>query len=149
MSLGDGEYRALAAFRTELRRFLAFSERAARDAGLTPQQHQLLLAVRGHPGPGSASVSDVADALLVRRHSATELVARAADAGLVVRTADADDARRTLVVLTAAGEDVLAGLSELHRQELARLRAVVAGLETLDRPDDHDHRGEADDRDRR
>ncbi|HEU5151346.1 MAG TPA: MarR family winged helix-turn-helix transcriptional regulator [Iamia sp.] len=130
--LGDEEYRALATFRTELRRFLAFSERVARDAGLTPQQHQMLLAVRGHPGPGPASVSDVAAALLLRRHSATELVNRAAEAGLVVRTEDADDARRTLVVLTPAGEEVLDALSDLHRAELPRLRAVVAGLDALD-----------------
>ncbi|HEX7135458.1 MAG TPA: MarR family transcriptional regulator [Iamia sp.] len=129
MTLGDDDYRALAAFRTELRRFLAFSEQAARAAGLTPQQHQMLLAVRGHAGPGPAAVSDVAEALLLRRHSATELVNRAAEAGLVERTADADDARRTLVVLTARGAAVLAGLSELHQGELARLRAVVRGLD--------------------
>jgi DNA-binding MarR family transcriptional regulator len=132
VTLGDEEYRSLAAFRTELRRFLAFSERAARAAGLTPQQHQVLLAVRGHAGPEPASVSDVAEALLVKRHSATELVGRAAEAGLVVRTEDPDDARRTLVVLTPAGEEVLAALSDLHRRELGRLRAVVAGLDALD-----------------
>ena len=131
-TLGDDEYRALAAFRTELRRFLAFSETAARDAGLTPQQHQMLLAVRGHPGPGPASVSDVAEALLLKRHSATELVNRAAEAGLVVRTEDPDDARRTLVVLTDGGEEVLAALTDLHARELPRLRAVVAGLDGLD-----------------
>ena len=128
----DEDYRALAAFRTELRRFLAFSERAARDAGLTPQQHQMLLAVRGHPGPGPASVSDVADALLLKRHSATELVNRAADAGLVTRTEDPDDARRTLVVLTDQGEEVLAALSDLHTRELPRLREVVRRLEAVD-----------------
>jgi DNA-binding MarR family transcriptional regulator len=134
MTLGDEEYRALASFRSELRRFLAFSERAARAAGLTPQQHQMLLAVRGHPGPGPASVSDVAEALLLRRHSATELISRAAEAGLVERTADAGDARRTLVVLTPAGQEVLAALSDLHRGELPRLRAVVARLDTLEDP---------------
>ncbi len=140
MTFGDDEYRALAAFRTELRRFLAFSADAAGEAGLTPQQHQLLLAVRGHPGPGPASVSDVADALLLKRHSATELVGRAADAGLVVRTEDPDDARRTLVVLTDAGEQVLAALSDLHARELPRLRQVVAGLDALDQPEERDRR---------
>lgn len=130
--LGDDDYRALATFRTELRRFLAFSEGAAKQAGLTPQQHQMLLVVRGHAGPGPAAVSDVAEALLLKRHSATELVNRAAEAGLVERTADADDARRTLVVLTARGELVLADLSDLHRRELARLRTVVDGLDALD-----------------
>lgn len=136
----DDDYRALAAFRTELRRFLAFSADAAKGAGLTPQQHQLLLAVRGHPGPGATSVSDVAEALLLKRHSATELVARAADAGLVERTTDPADARRTLVELTPTGEDVLARLSEQHRDELPRLRAVVASLATLDGAPPPEHR---------
>ncbi len=128
----DADYRTLAAFRTELRRFLAFSADAARAAGLTPQQHQLLLAVRGHPGPAPASVTDVADALFLKRHSATELVARAADAGLVERHHDPADARRTLVLLTPAGEEVLAALSRQHHRELTRLRTLVAGLAALD-----------------
>jgi DNA-binding MarR family transcriptional regulator len=92
----------------------------------------MLLAVRGHPGPGPASISDVAEALLLKRHSATELVNRAAEAGLVERATDADDARRALVVLTPAGEELLAALSDLHRRELPRLRAVVAELDDLD-----------------
>ncbi len=133
MGLTDADYRALAAFRTELRRFLAFSEDAARAVGLPPQQHQALLAIRGHPGPGLASVTDVAEALLLRRHSATELLARVEDAGLIARTVDPDDRRRTLVALTPEGEAVLAGLSTQHSAELRALRAVVADLAVLDR----------------
>lgn len=130
--LTEGDYRALAAFRTELRRFLAFSEEAARGVGLRPQQHQALLAIRGHAGPGPASVTDVAEALLLRRHSATELLARVEAAGLITRSADPDDRRRTLVALTPAGEAVLAELSTLHATELRTLRGVMADLDVLE-----------------
>jgi DNA-binding MarR family transcriptional regulator len=133
--LSDADYRALAAFRTELRRFLAFSEAAARSAGLPAQQHQALLAIRGHPGPEPASVTDVAEALLLRRHSATELLARVEAAGLIARSTDPGDRRRTLVALTPEGEEVLAGLSTQHAVELRALRAVVADLSVLDRDD--------------
>lgn len=128
----DEDYRALAAFRAELRRFLRFSEEAARAAGLTPQQHQALLAVRGHPGPGPASVSDVAAALGLRLHSATELLGRTEAAGLLTRSTDPDDRRRTVCTLTAAGEEVLTRLTEQHRAELRQLRDVAAGLTHLE-----------------
>lgn len=130
--LVDEDYRALAAFRTELRRFLSFSEGAARAAGLTPQQHQALLAVRGHPGPRPASVTDVAAALLLRTHSATELVARTEQAGLLTRGVDPDDRRRTTCTLTPRGHRVLERLTEEHRRELVRLRALIAALDRLD-----------------
>jgi DNA-binding MarR family transcriptional regulator len=136
MGLTDDDYRALAAFRTELRRFLAFSEGAARAVGLPAQQHQALLAIRGHSGSGPASVTDVADALLLRRNSATELLARVEAAGLITRSPDPDDRRRTLVALTPEGDAVIAGLSVQHAAELRRLRAVVADLAILDRPDE-------------
>jgi DNA-binding MarR family transcriptional regulator len=129
--LDDADYRALAAFRAELRRFLRFSEEAARRAGVTPQQHQVLLAVRGHPGPGGPSVSDLADALGLRLNSTTELVARTEAAGLLTRTADDADRRRTLCHLTPAGDAALRHLTDDHRTELRRLRAVVDGLTHL------------------
>ena len=132
-ALEDGDYRALAAFRAELRRFLAFSQGAARAAGITPQQHQALLAVRGHDGPGPASVSDVATALGLRLHSATELLVRTERAGLLHRGTDPGDRRRTVCTLTPDGERVLSALSEQHRTELRQLRAVVAALDRLDR----------------
>ena len=94
----------------------------ARDAGLTPAQHQLLLAIRGHDGPAGPTVGEVAAALLLRHHSAVGLVDRAADAGLVRRHSDPDDQRVVHLRVTARGERVLEELSEQHVAELARLR---------------------------
>lgn len=126
--LTGAEYQALAAFRHALRVFLRFSEDAARSAGLTPAQHQLLLAVKGHPGPGAPSISDVAEALQLRVHSAVELASRAAAAGLLQGRPDPTDARRHLLRLTAAGERCLADLSVMHRNELRRFRRDVVEL---------------------
>src|SRR3954451_8513458 len=98
-ALGDADYRALARFRFALRVFLRFSEDAARDAGLTPAQHQLLLAVKGWDGDGAPSVSDVADLLQLKLHSVTELVQRAEAGGLIERVADPQDGRRQLLAL--------------------------------------------------
>lgn len=133
--LSDADYRALAGFRHALRRFQSFSAAAARDAGLTPSQHQLLLAIRGHPGPGDPSMGDVADVLLLRLHSAGELVGRAETNGLLARRPDPDDARRVLLSLTPDGERVLDALSRAHRDELGRFRREAAALlDELDRP---------------
>jgi DNA-binding MarR family transcriptional regulator len=125
--LSDREYGVLAEFRRALRSFLKFSEGAARDAGLTPQQHQLLLVVRGFPD-GAPAISDIAERLLVRHHSAVELVDRAEEAGLVRRRVDADDRRVQRIALTAAGERVLASLSALHRAELRAFRQEMAEI---------------------
>lgn len=130
--LRDSDFRALAAFRAELRRFLRFSEEAARAAGVTPQQHQVLLAVRGHLGDGPPAVSDVAEALSLRLNSATELVARTEAAGLLTRSTDEADHRRTVLHLTAAGDDLLARLTDEHRTDLRSLRALLEGLHHLD-----------------
>jgi len=126
--LSDGEYRALAQFRAGLRHFLHFSEEAARDAGTTPAQHQLLLAIRGFAGPSAPVVGDLADALQLRHHSAVELVDRAERAGLVVRTPDPDDLRRQHVALTPAGRRLLDQLSVVHRDELRRFRTQMVDL---------------------
>src|SRR5215475_8060129 len=83
--LSDDDYRALAAFRAGLRRFLRFSEDAARAAGLTPQQHQLLVAVRGHAGPEPPTIGELADALQIKHHSAVGLIDRMTEAGYVRR----------------------------------------------------------------
>src|SRR5947208_2478140 len=96
------EYQALAQFRHSLRVFVAFSEEAARSVGLTPAQHQLLLAVRGHVGGGAPAIGDLAAALQLRHHSTVELVGRAEAAGLVERHPDPTDQRRHRVTLTAA-----------------------------------------------
>lgn len=120
--LSDAGYRSLARFRYALRRFQRFSETAARDAGLTPAQHQLLLAIRGHDGDAPPSVSVVAEHLQLKLHSAGELVSRAEAKGLVERWSDPDDARRTLLALTPEGDAKLAALSVQHRVELQRFR---------------------------
>lgn len=126
------EYRALASFRKALRMFLRFSEDAAREVGVTPAQHQLLLAIKGFGGDGAPSVGDVADALQLKHHSTVELVDRAAAAGLVARLDDPDDARRHLLALRPEGERILARLSDLHRSELRRFRTeVLAHLDAI------------------
>ncbi|MDQ6948772.1 MAG: MarR family winged helix-turn-helix transcriptional regulator [Actinomycetota bacterium] len=136
MTLAD--YQALARFRRGLRSFLHFSEQVARATGVTPAQHQLLLAIKGMApatAPATAAaptIGDVAEWLLLRHHSAVELVDRAAAAGLVTRAPDPDDARLQRLYLTADGEETLARLSELHREELRRLRPeTVANLLSL------------------
>jgi DNA-binding MarR family transcriptional regulator len=127
--LTDDEYRSLARFRHALREFLAFSEDAARAQGITPAQHQLLLTVRGvEAAGGRPSLTDVADHLHVRLHSAGELVGRAAEQGLVERLTDPDDGRRTLVTTTPAGRQQLEQLSVLHRRELRRFRTEMNQL---------------------
>jgi DNA-binding MarR family transcriptional regulator len=123
--LDDADYRRLLGFRTELRRFVAWSEARAADEGLTAMQHQLLLAVRGNPDERGATVGDVADALLVRHHSASELVDRAALAGLVKRSRDTVDHRVVRLHITRAGAAKLARLSQGHLEELDRLRAGI------------------------
>lgn len=124
----DDDYRALAAFRAGLRRFVRFSEDAARAAGLSPQQHQLLLAVRGHDGPEPPTIGDLADALQIRHHSAVGLIDRMEDGGLVRRERSAIDSRRVHVAISPAGEDVLRSLTAAHRQELRRLSELLRPL---------------------
>ena len=126
--LSDADYRALAQFRRALRQFLAFSEDAARSAGLSPAQHQLMLAIRGAPGDGPPSLGEVADWLQLKLHSAGELVGRAEGNGLVVRSVDPTDHRRVLLTLSRAGEEKLAELSRMHRDELRRFRTDLDAL---------------------
>jgi DNA-binding MarR family transcriptional regulator len=131
--LEDADYARLLEFRTDLRRFLRWSEQEAAAVGITPAQHQLLLAVRGHPDASGPTVGDVAAYLLLRHHSAVELIDRAVTAGLVVRRPDATDQRQVRLELTALGANRLAHLSALHLEELARLgvglRPLTAGLD--------------------
>lgn len=121
MSLSDGDYARLLALRTGLRHFQRWSEAQARRAGLTPAQHQLLLAIRGHGDPRGPTVGEVADYLLLRHHSTVELVDRADRAGLVARARDRDDQRVVRLRLTPAGSEQLERLSALHLEELERL----------------------------
>ncbi len=117
----DQNYRDILAFRDQLRRFLAWSETQSRAAGLTPSQHQLLLAVRGHPGPDPPTIADIAEHLQLRHHSAVGLVDRAESAGLIRRVHDTDDKRMVRLFLEPAGADALETLTALHITELAVL----------------------------
>jgi|SRR6185369_3617615 len=127
--LTDADYQHLLDLRTGLRRFLRWSEEQAAEAGLTPAQHQLLLAIRGLKSTGAPGASptlgptigDVAEALLLRHHSAVGLVDRAVKAGLVTRQEDAHDRRVVRLRLTALGNDLLTLLSAAHLEELERL----------------------------
>lgn len=114
----EADYEALAQFRYQLRTFLAFSETAAQRAGLTPQQHQALLAIKGFAGPEAASIGDVARFLLIRHHTAVELMDRMAKLKLIGRVADPQDARKVRLRLTAKGEQKLRALSKIHLEEL-------------------------------
>lgn len=124
----DEDYRHLLEVRDGLRRFLRWSEERARAGGLTAAQHQLLLAVRGHEGSMSPTVGEVADHLLLRHHSAVQLVDRAERAGLVRRDRDTDDHRRVRLSLTDAGERVLYSLAAQHLEELDRVGLAFGKL---------------------
>ena len=122
---GSPDYRALLAFRTALRRFNRWSESQAEAAGLTAAQHQLLLAVKGHADGRGPTIGDVADHLLLRHHSAVELVNRAQAAGLVRREKDSDDGRVVRLHLTRNGERRLATHTQLHIDELRQLEPLL------------------------
>lgn len=117
----DADYRRLLGFRNGIRRFLRWSEEQAVAVGLTPSQHQLLLAIRGHDGDASPTVGDIADHLLLKHHSCGELINRAENAGLVERRPDADDHRVVRIVLSDRATSVLESLSSQHLAELRRL----------------------------
>jgi DNA-binding MarR family transcriptional regulator len=115
------EYEELLGFRTALRRFLRWSEEQARAADLTPAQHQLLLAIKGHPGAEAPTVSQLADYLVTKHHSVVELIDRAVDAGVVERRRNETDGRVVHLVLTSLGEEKIEKLSLLAREELKNL----------------------------
>jgi DNA-binding MarR family transcriptional regulator len=125
-ALTDGDFERLLAFRDGLRSFLRWSEDQAESVGLTGAQHQLLLAVRGHGG--APSIGDVAQHLLLRHHSAVELVDRAASSGLLERFADPDDHRVVRLRLTSSGRQKVAALAAAHLEELSRLRLPFTAL---------------------
>ena len=125
MSLSDAVYVRLLALRTSLRQFERWSEQQAQAAGLTPAQHQLLLAIRGHDDPRGPTIGDVADQLLLRHHSVVGLIDRADAAGLVRRVRDDQDHRVVRLHLAPAGAKRLEALSALHLEELERLAAKL------------------------
>ncbi len=126
--LTSDDYENLLEFRTSLRRFQNWSQEQARAAGLTPAQHQLLLAIKGHRGDAGPTVSDLAALLLLRHHSTVELIDRAERAGLVNRRADRSDGRVIRVALTADGERRLDQLTPAHLDELEQLAPVLDQL---------------------
>lgn len=121
----EDEVRNLAWFRYNLRKFLRFSEKAARQCGVTPQQHQLMLGVAGYTGRGTATVSELAEFLQERHNSVVGLVERASQRGLVRKEHDTHDRRFVLVSLTSQGEQILARLSELHKEEVKAAREAL------------------------
>lgn len=130
-ALSKADYEALAAFRATLRRFLHFTEEGARAAGLTPQQHQLLLAVKGMPGRDWAHVMELSQALQISHHAAVGLVNRCAQGGWVRREPDPDDRRQVRIFLLPAGEAILEELSERNRAELQQLRQTLQMVDVL------------------
>jgi len=132
--LRPDQYHRLAAFRLALREFLVKAEANARGLGLTPQQHQALLSIKGgYPGHNEISIGQLAAHLLIKNHSAVELVSRLVKAGLVVRQPSGDDRRKVCVRITARGEETLAELSRASLEELATsaqvMRRLVMALE--------------------
>lgn len=122
MNKADFEY--LAEFRHQLRRFLRFSEDAVQAEGLTPQQYQLLLQIKGFPGRSWATIGELAERLQAKHHGTVALVSRCESAGLVRRETDPDDKRQVRVHLTDAGERRLMRLARMHRDELESLASV-------------------------
>jgi DNA-binding MarR family transcriptional regulator len=128
MSLSQTNYQRLLAVRSGLRHFLHWSEEQARESGLTPAQHQLLLAIAGHPDPSGPAIGDVAEYLALRHHSAVGLVDRAAAAGLVTRRTDEHNHSVIRLALTEAGLEKLDRLTEAHVRELKQLAPAMRTL---------------------
>jgi DNA-binding MarR family transcriptional regulator len=126
--LAKADYETLAQFRYLLRSFLSFSEEAAREAGLTAQQHQALLAIHGFPGRERVLVGELAQRLHSRHHSVVGLVDRLCAKALVRRRHDPLDRRRVLIELTPQGRSLLRRLSVTHRNELRRLAPLLIRL---------------------
>lgn len=126
--VSDADFESIAAFRYAIRRFLRFSEQASRREHITPQQHQLLLAIKGFPNRDYATVSELAHRLQMRQHSVVGLIDRTVRLGLVRRQRGKEDRREVFIFLTDKGEEALARLTELHRQELETMRHVLSGI---------------------
>ena len=133
------EIQLLAKFRSEIRRFLRFSEKAATAAGLEPQQHQLLLQVAGVSDGVLATISHISEAMCLQHHTAVELSKRCEAAGLVRRTQDLNDRRCVILELTAEGQKALRGLSEVHAQQLRELAPSL--IQALTRISNSNDRG--------
>jgi DNA-binding MarR family transcriptional regulator len=128
MGLDPADYQRLAEFRYLLRQFQVFSERAAEAAGLTAQQHQALLALKGHRGPAALGTGALAERLAIRPHSAVGLIDRLEAKDLVRRCSPASDRRQVLIELTPHAETLLHRLTSAHRRELERIAPLLSDL---------------------
>jgi DNA-binding MarR family transcriptional regulator len=118
--LSKNVYEQLATFRYRIRKFIRFSEEAAREKGLTPQNHQLMLSIMGFPERNYATPKELAERLQITRHACVELITRCEELGLVLRLPNPEDKRSIFIRLTEHGMTLLEELSELHRDELTR-----------------------------
>ncbi len=130
MRMKKSDYELLARFRRELRQYLAFSEQAAQAMGLSAQQYQALLAIKGHAGRQQMTVGELAGELLVAQHSASELADRMVEKGLLTRLTDERDRRRTLLALTPAAESLFVRLVSTHLDELRRVQPSLVDVLT-------------------
>jgi DNA-binding MarR family transcriptional regulator len=127
--ISSAEYRSLASLRYEIRKFLAFSEQAARDAGIEPQQHQLLLALRGLPKGSRPTIGTMAERLCIQHHTTVALVDKLEDRRLLERERGTKDRREVLLRLTLGGSALLQRLSAIHREQLQHVGpAMVSAL---------------------
>ncbi len=124
-AVSQSDYQALAEVRYRIRRFVSFSEASAREVGLEPQQHQLLLAIRGLDPDLTPTIRCLAERLQVQHNSAVELVRRAVDNGLVGKRASERDGREVLLEITAKGRRLLEKLAVAHRTELRSMAPVL------------------------
>jgi len=136
--LSQADYRALAEFRYQIRSFLSFSERAARSHGLEPQQHQVLLALKGLPEGKRPTIGTIAERLCVEHHTAVTLTDRLERGGLVQRERSHQDRREVLLTISPRGEELLTQLSALHREQLKTvapsLHRALTSVLGLDEP---------------
>jgi DNA-binding MarR family transcriptional regulator len=123
--LSKEEFEAMAAFRYAMRRFVRVSEMAARRERITPQQHQLLLAIKGYPNRDYARVSELAERLQMRQHSMVGLIDRTESQGLVRREQSTSDRRQVFIHLTLSGEALLQRLTMQHRRELRTMQEAL------------------------
>ena len=129
------EYEVLAEFRYTLRSFISFSKNTAKEVGLTPQQHQALLAIKGFPGREQITISELSERLQIKHHSTVGLVNRLQAEKLITRSSAKDDHRKVFIYLTTRGNSILEKLSDIHREELKRLnpqlRLLLKRIEKL------------------
>jgi len=126
--LTDSDYAALGEFRRAIREFLAFSQEAAREHGLTTQQHQALLVVRAHAGPGLITLGELAQSLMIKSHSAVGLVSRLEERDLVLRKASVEDRRVALLELRPRGAEILEAISMRNLGKIGRTAEILEGI---------------------